>query len=118
MAVLQLPLMVETLGEAPWAPQNSPSSGQSPGRALYCIRTANKYLLGASMGQATTRAKIPVLLELFWCRKGRGYILRVGEQVAGALGKETAQQGIPDRWGGSLQQEEGGRDRLPREGDT
>lgn len=60
MAVLQLPLMVETLGEAPWAPawvawapQSSPSAGQGTGLALYCIRTSNKCLLTASMGQET-----------------------------------------------------------------
>lgn len=55
MAVLQLPLMVETLGEAPgapacvtWAPQSSPSFGHFTGLALESIKTVNKYLLGFS----------------------------------------------------------------------
>lgn len=55
MAVLQLPLMVETLGEASgapacvtWAPQSSPSFGHSTGLTLENIKRVNQYLLGFS----------------------------------------------------------------------
>lgn len=53
MAVLQLPLTVETLGEAPgapacvtWAPQSSASFAHNIRLALENIKIVNKYLLG------------------------------------------------------------------------
>lgn len=62
MAVLQLPLTVETLGEAfgapacvTWAPQSSPCFGRNTGLALENMKTVNKFLVGFSRCQVIRR---------------------------------------------------------------
>lgn len=64
MAVLQLPLMVETLGEAPgapacvtWAPRSSESFGHDTGLALENIKIVKKYLLEFPRCQVTRRGR-------------------------------------------------------------
>lgn len=93
MAVLQLPLMVETLGGLP-GPLQALSSGPSAGLALECVRTSYKYLLRASKGQATRQAKAPVLrgliLEQAGLVGGAGDT-RSREEEASAIGKGIAQ---------------------------
>lgn len=71
--------MVETLGEAPWAPawvawapQSSLSTGQSTGPALQCIKTSNKYLLRDSTAGDPSRQR-------FWPALG-GLVLELGGQ--------------------------------------
>ena len=94
MAVLQLPLMVETLGGLP-GPLQALSSGPSAGLALECVRTSYKYLLRASKGQATRQAKAPVLrgliLEQAGLVEGGQGTHGAGEEEASAIGKGMAE---------------------------
>ena len=108
MAVLQLPLMVETLGGLP-GPLQALSSGPSAGLALECVRTSYKYLLRASKGQATRQAKAPVLrwliLEQAGLVEGGQGTHGAGEEEASAIGKGMAQfraAAVQGRGGGAF----------------